>query len=182
MGAVAKKLTWDDIKHWPEYHGRTELVDGKLVMSPVPSSRHQRICTKLGIRIGSFVYHHDLGEFFSSPLHIVLDEGVDYEPDVCFISKSRLKAHSLDVAFHGPPDLIIEVISGSNRKHDTVTKFRHYEKYGVREYWLVDQKTERFEVWCLEGARYVSRRSFGRGQPVVTRVLKGLRLDPAQVF
>jgi len=182
MGAVAKKLTWDDIKHWPEFHGRTELVNGELVMSPVPGGRHQRICTDLGAEIRPYVRRNDLGQFFSSPLHIVLDEGVDYEPDLCFLSKARLKGKSIGAAFHGAPDLIIEVMSASNRKHDTVTKFRHYQKYGVREYWLVDPKTEHIDVWFLEEGKYVSLGTFGRGQPVLTRVLKGLRLDPAQVF
>jgi len=45
MGVAVKKLTWDDIKDLPEYHGRTEVVDGELVVSPVPSHRHQRTCT-----------------------------------------------------------------------------------------------------------------------------------------
>ena len=37
MSVAAKKLTWDDIKDWPEDAGRTEIVDGELVMS-----RHAR--------------------------------------------------------------------------------------------------------------------------------------------
>ena len=34
----------------------------------------------------------------------------------------------------GPPDLIIEVISESNRTHDTVVKYSDYELHGVGEY------------------------------------------------
>ncbi len=36
MSVAAKKLTWDDIKDWPEDAGRTEIVDGELVISPTP--------------------------------------------------------------------------------------------------------------------------------------------------
>jgi len=180
MGVAAKKLTWDDIKDWPESHGRTELVDGELVMSPVPSKRHQRLCHRLGRPIGSFVEGHNLGEFYEHPIHVILAGGVNYEPDLCFIAKGR-DPDPNSSAFNGSPDLIIEIISESNREHDTGAKFRHYEKYGVREYWLVDQKTE-IEVWLLEEGKYVSPGNFGRGQPVLTRVLKGLRLDPGQVF
>ena len=43
MSVVAKKLAWNDIKDLPESHGRTEIVDGELVMSPTPGLSHQRI-------------------------------------------------------------------------------------------------------------------------------------------
>ena len=48
MNVAIKKLTWDDIKEWPEYHGCTEIVDGELVLSPVPSISHQEICSSSG--------------------------------------------------------------------------------------------------------------------------------------
>lgn len=181
MSVAVKRWTWEDIKDLPEYHGRTEIVDGELVMSPVPSLRHQRTTSRLCVEIRPFVEGRQLGEFLCSPLHIVLADHVNYEPDLCFIAKDRLPAGNI-AKFDGPPDLIIEVISESNRTHDTVTKFRDYERYGVREYWLVDQDEERIEAWFLEGGRYVSLGKFGRGQAVITRVLEGLSLDPARVF
>jgi len=139
VNVIVKKLTWDEIKDFPESHGRTEIVDGELVVSPTPSGPHQRICTLLGIRIGNFVLDKDLGEFYSSPYHVVLAEHVNYEPDLCFIRKDR--RHIVQETFiDGPPDLAIEVISESNRTHDTVVKFRDYARYGVQEYWLVDRR------------------------------------------
>jgi hypothetical protein len=38
------------------------------------------------------------------------------------------------------------------------------------------------EVWSLESGKYVSLGRFTQGQRVVTRVLDGIELDPAQVF
>src|SRR5574341_1081858 len=90
MSVSVKKWTWEDIKDWPESHGRTEIVDGELVMSPVPSDRHQKICARLGLIISPFVEPHGLGDFYMHPLHVVLAEHVNYEPDLCFISKERL--------------------------------------------------------------------------------------------
>ena len=181
MIATLKKLTWDDIKDWPEYHGRTEIVDGELVMSPVPSDRHQEICLWLGVEIGPFVRDHGLGKFWSHPVHVILDEHVHYEPDMCFLSTDRLYLlQTPHIA--GAPDLIIEVISESNRSHDTVVKFRDYERYGVREYWLVDQRERHIRVYCLEEGRYVLLGAFGPGDTVATRVLEGLALDPARIF
>ena len=49
---------------------------------------------------------------------------------------------------------MIEVISEHNRSHDTSVKFRHYEQYGVKEYWLVDHRDQRCDR--------VSRAALGR--------------------
>ena len=181
MSLVAKKLSWEDIKDWPEYQGRTEIVDGELIMSPVPGGPHQEICTRLGARIFPFVEERNLGTFYSSPVHVVLAEHAHYEPDLCFISRDRLHIYK-DPRVEGPPDLIIEVISESNRSHDTVVKFRDYERYGVREYWLVDPRDEHIRVFFLENGQYVLLGAFGRGDRIVSRVFAGFSLDPARVF
>ena len=60
-----------------------------------------------------------------------------------------------------PPDLIIEVISESNRTHDTVVKFSQYAQYGVEEYWLVDPREEVIATWSLEGGEYSPLGRFG---------------------
>ena len=179
--APVKKLTWDDIKDWPECHGRTEIVDGELVMSPLPSIDHQEICLRLGDILRPFAQQRDLGEFFSIPVHVVLAEHVQYEPDLCFIAKQRLHIAPATTV-QGPPDLIIEVISESTRTHDTVVKFRDYEQYDVQEYWLVDPRDEQIRVFSLESGKYVLLGTFGGGDTVVSRIFAGLVLDPAQVF
>ena len=181
MTVALKKLTWDDIRDLPETHSRTELIDGDLVVTPVPSRKHQRICSRLGQVIEQFVLAHDLGEFYMHPIHVAFSEHVQYEPDLCFIAKGRDNDPESPV-FKGPPDLIIEVISESNRTHDTVVKYRDYERHGVREYWLVDPRGEHIRVFALEQNQYVSLGVFGRGDQVATRVLQGLSLDPAQVL
>ena len=181
MSVAAKRLTWDDIKDWPEDAGRTEIVDGELVMSPTTATRHQEICTYLGAEILLFVRQHSLGLFLSSPMHVILATHLHYEPDLCFITNQR--RHIVKEKFiDGPPDLIIEVISESNRTHDTVVKFRNYAQHGVTEYWLVDPRDNEISTWRLEGDGYVL---LGRARPadrVVTDVLSGLELDPGSVL
>jgi len=159
----------------------TEIVEGELVMSPVPSGHHQDICGSLCVKIRPFVDRRRLGKFYCHPLHIVLAPGVEYEPDLCLISRDRLPKADF-ARFNGPPDLIIEVISESNRKHDTETKFGHYERYGVLEYWLVDLEARQIQVWFLEDGRYISLGKFGAGQSALTRLMAGLHLDPARIF
>ena len=89
MSVATKLLTWEDIKDLPESHGRTEIVDGEFVVSPTPGSRHQAICSRLGFHLIRFVGEKRLGVVYSSPIHVILDEHVHYEPDLCFIARAR---------------------------------------------------------------------------------------------
>ena len=181
VSVIVKKLSWDEIKDLAESHGRTEIVDGELVVSPTPSGPHQRICTLLRIRIGNFVLDKDLGEFYSSPYHVVLAEHLNYEPDLCFIRKDR-RHIAQETFIEGPPDLAIEVISESNRAHHTVVKFRDYARYGVQEYWLVDRRAGLITTWGLAGSEYALLSQSGRGDRVISRVPEGFELDPSQVL
>ncbi len=38
----------------------------------------------------------------------------------------------------GPADLVVEIVSKGSQRTDRVTKFREYEKGGVKEYWIID--------------------------------------------
>ena len=50
----------------------------------------------------------------------------------------------------GPPDLVIEVVSPSNRSRDLLTKRALYGRAGVREYWLVDPEARTIEILALD--------------------------------
>jgi Uma2 family endonuclease len=181
MGVAVRKLSWDDIKDLPESAGRTEIVDGELIMSPTAGSRHQQICTALGAELFAHVRENAIGVLFSSPAHVILSKHTHYEPDLCFVAAAN-RSMIQDAFIEGAPDLIIEVISESNRSHDTVVKFRDYARFGVREYWLVDPRENLISTWQLQGDRYELLGRAAPGARVTSRVLPELELDPAQVL
>ena len=54
----------------------------------------------------------------------------------------------------GPPDLVIEITSGTARR-DRVEKLDLYAQYGVGEYWIVDPDAQVFEFLVNDRGRFV---------------------------
>lgn len=120
-----------------------EVIENTLYMSPAPTGQHQRILKDLLVRIHSFVESNDLGEILPAPLDVYLDQKSNaVEPDLIYIGKANSHILDADGNVNGVPDLLIEILSPGNKSHDTVTKKNLYEKFGVKEYWIVDPSTK----------------------------------------
>ena len=74
-----------------------------------------------------------------------LNDGIKrVEPDISIIcDKSKLTEKGCE----GAPDLIVEVVSPSNRMHDYLTKVNWYKQSGVKEYWIVDHIRKQILVY-----------------------------------
>ena len=181
MSVAARPLTWDDVKDWPEDpRRRFELVHGEIVMSPSANASLAWICSDLQFELTKFVKERALGVIFGSPIDVILAPDLVYVPDLCFVSQGRIEI--IRDQIQGAPDLMIEVISESNRTHDTVVKFRDYAEHGAREYWLVDPREREISTWRGVDRRFELIERASPGGRVGTEVLAGLELDPALLF
>jgi Uma2 family endonuclease len=52
--------------------------------------------------------------------------------------------------------MLIEILSHGNKDHDRVKKKALYERFGVKEYWMVDPETKTTEGYTLKGSAYSS--------------------------
>lgn len=119
-----------------------ELIDGTLYMSPAPTPKHQRIIRELAFQIINHIKEKNNGELLFAPCDVFLDEHSNaVQPDIIFIASANLSLIK-DDAIHGVPDMLIEVLSQSNSKHDLVRKKDLYQKFGVKEYWIIDPDTK----------------------------------------
>ncbi len=82
----------------------------------------------------------------------------------------------------GAPDLVIEILSSGDKKRDTVKKKAIYEKYGVKEYWIVDPDSETISVFILEGNNFQEKGIYKRGQVLESPLLPGFSLVLEDVF
>ncbi|HEX3601637.1 MAG TPA: Uma2 family endonuclease [Lacipirellulaceae bacterium] len=128
-----------------------ELIRGRFVVSPSPNALHQTIVWLLS-RILDSAMQKTGGKAFSAPMDVILSDDTILQPDLLYIAKSR--RHIVKQRVEGPPDLVIEIISGTSRR-DRVEKLDLYAKYGVAEYWIVDPSSQHIEFLVNEGGRFV---------------------------
>ena len=90
---------------------------------------------------------HDLGRVLPGPVTVRLHEEAVVEPDVIFVSALRLDMVNPERGLIGPPDLVVEVLSPTNRDYDRTLKRKLYMASSVPELWLLDADERTVEAW-----------------------------------
>ena len=99
--------------------------------------------------------------------------GEHVEPDVVFL-RPDYRGGTNDLSVLGATDLVVQVLSPSNKRYDLVTKRDWYERHGVAEYWAADLDTDEIAVFRLGATgRYGEPLRFGRGQTFASPQLPG---------
>ena len=140
------RYTYQDHQSIPEDHRRHEIIDGRLFVTPLPRYNHQRVAANLLVLLRSHAEKHGLGDIVG-PITVHLHDQLVLEPDLVFIRKDRLEIVDPEGDVHGPPDLVIEILSPSTRSYDRNLKRKRYLESGVAELWLVDVDARQVDVW-----------------------------------
>lgn len=170
-----KKYTYEDYLKIAD-DKRYELIDGELIMTPSPITRHQRISRKIEFVIEKFVADNNLGEVFDAPYDVYLDEENVVQPDILFVSRGRLSIIG-EKNIQGSPDMVIEIVSENSAYRDIVQKKNLYARFGVKEYWIVIPETEEIEIYMLEENHYQLYKTYRKNESLESPVLKGLRME-----
>lgn len=131
-----------------------QLINNNLVMSPAPSEMHQNILGKIFSRLLQYVEQHQLGEVRVTPYDVYFNRKNVYQPDIVFIAKENIGKIEED-GLHGAPDLVIEILSPRTAKYDLEDKKDVYERYSVKEYWIVDPISKQVSFFKLVNDEYV---------------------------
>ena len=92
--------------------------------------------------------------------------------------KSKLDEHGCK----GAPDMVIEILSPSTRRHDRLVKLNLYQRAGVREYWIADPDNKSVQVFTLESGALKIREDYGREDIAKVNVLDGCFIELSKVF
>ena len=143
-----KVWTYDDLQSLPDDGNRYEIIDGELVVSPSPAFWHQEVLKRLFLAFQRGLEEAGIARVYFAPLDVILSPTRVVVPDLLVVREERRGIFEKRGAV-AAPDLVIEVLSPSNTRHDRVTKRRFYARNGIREYWIVDPEAETIEVLQL---------------------------------
>lgn len=179
----ALKLTYEDYERFPDDGKRHELIDGDHHVTPAPSRKHQYISGRLHARLFTFVDERRLGHVYSAPFDVVLSDADVVQPDLLFVSHERMQRLT-ERGLQGAPDLMIEISSERTRRIDETTKRKLYERFGVREYWVVDPVLETVRVYRQTAGGFANavELSAEAADRLESPLLPGLELPLAEIF
>ncbi len=185
---LTKQYTYADYFTW-QFTDRVELIKGWIKkMSPTPSSYHQAVSGNISYAFQSYLRKKEY-RVFSAPFDVRLvntkkstDDKVVYtvvQPDICIIcDKNKIDKRGCI----GAPDLVIEIVSKGNTKHEMETKFELYEEAGVLEYWLVGLGDETTTIFDLKNKKYQFRKIYSNDDKIPVGIFNDLAIDMCEVF
>lgn len=133
-----------------ERRRRYEKIDGvPVLMAPSTSVAHNTVGTNLVRILGNYLMGKRC-RLFMDGVDVHFDEENTLVPDLTIVcDRSKIKADGI----HGAPDLVVEVLSPSTAKRDRTKKKEIYERFGVKEYWLIHPREKSIEVYLLRDGR-----------------------------
>ena len=174
-------LTGDELQRMP-WLNPCELVGGRVVRMTPTNPTHGRIEVNVAAALRSFARSQNLGVVMAGEVGVFTSRDPDTvrAPDVLFLSHERDSARTrrdgfLDVA----PDLVVEILSPTDRPAEVERKLDEYFASGVRLAWVVDpaERVVHVHDGRLEPRRFVPGDVLSGGG-----VLPGLELAVDEVF
>lgn len=176
-----KKYTVDDYMLLEE-GAPFQLINFDLIMFPSPVPIHQLISVRLSQMLLNFLDGiNDDGFLVAAPMDVKLDDGNVFQPDILYVSAERKEALIKNYV-DGAPDLVIEILSPSNAYYDLRQKKDIYEKYGVKEYIIVDPVVQTIELYALKDGIYTLHKKAQSPEQLESLVLPEFRFDLERVF
>ncbi|MER6382754.1 Uma2 family endonuclease [Streptomyces sp. NPDC001250] len=165
---------WDDlVRYWEEMEwpegSKVEIIEGIITVSPSPAFRHNVIAERIQRRLYS-VIPDDWGIFQTLSIAVPSRLGM-FVPDLLVMPvQEHLETDSYVPA--ALAELVVEVTSKSNARHDRVSKAAAYATAGIPLYLLIDR-------WAPGGP---TATLYGEPKGDVYRVLSAVKFgDPIKL-
>ena len=180
------KYTYEDYAAKPDDE-RWELIDGVLYkMAAGASARHQEVSENFGELLIPHIRPLQLGRIYRPRFDLILPGETAVEPDLMFVSAARRRIIT-PRGCEGPPDLVVEVLSPSNPRHDLERKRELYARHGVPEYLIMEPHEKTVlaltdPVISASGGVYRSERVYRPGDMLTTAATPGSAIAVADIF
>lgn len=161
-----------DIKH--------EYVNGKLIDMPGESDLNNQLALNFCFLLKMLLRNKGYS-FFAEGVKIkVPNENKYFYPDV-FITKEPLSTGTVYIKER--PELIVEVLSESTRKYDTVDKFINYQKFDSLQYHLlVEPETVLISVFSRDENDDWSLHTYAKATDIIQLPKLGISFTAGEIY
>jgi len=178
-----KAYTYKDYLTYDE-NERIEIIEGEIInMNPAPSRIHQEIISELHFKLKEYIKSNNGScKVYPAPFDVILKDDDDevinskniVQPDISVIcDKNKLTEKGCT----GSPDMIVEVISPYNPSNDYVRKLNLYEKFKVKEYWIVNPTRKNILVYVLTENGYDAPITYAFSDKVKVNIYDNFEID-----
>src|SRR6185295_18560486 len=140
---LTKPMNADELLEMPDDGYRYELVKGELIQMAPTGDEHGEVTMGLAVSLYLHVKKHNLGRVYAAETGFKLEADPDTvrAPDIAFVSRERVEATGTIPGFRsGAPDLVVEVLSPSDRIGKVEAKVEQWLEAGARMVWVVGPK------------------------------------------
>ncbi len=191
---VTRPMTYEEYLASPEEMARYDILDGWKVyrlygeehMSN-PTILHQQVQGNVYAAFRAFVQTLGTARALMAPCDVLIEVMPrlrSRQPDILVISQERLGEHSLSnpAPLSPAPELVVEILSPSDKPAVLAAKLADYRTVDVREVWVVRTETQSVDVVRLTVDAIETIGSYGAGETVASDVFNGLMVTVDDIF
>ena len=194
---VTRPMSYEEYLAGPEEMRRYDIVDGykkyrlygpEGEQLPNPTRLHQQIQLNLSQAFLAYKSAFSTGRVILPPCDVFITRSPGLrtrQPDLIFVSNEVL-ARNLPPDNPAPldpaPELVVEILSPSDRPSVLAAKIADYHSVGVHEIWLVRWRERTVEVIALSWDEIATVATYGTGDVVASVVFPGLTVTVDDIF
>ncbi len=136
-----KKYTYADLLEMDD-ENRYEIIDGKLYLMSSPRIKHQVLAGEIFAQLRDCLKGKKCRPFIA-PLDVTFSKYKQdnkiynvVQPDISVVCNEEQLRDPRKIT--DAPSFVIEILSPSTSRKDRLEKMNLYQKYGVKEYWILD--------------------------------------------
>lgn len=182
--AAKPRATIADLLALPEDR-RVELVNGEIVEKAAPTFEHSSAQTGLAAELGGSFGRGGSGVggwWIATEVDTAYEEHQLYRHDLAGWRRERVPVKPQGRPIKARPDWVCEILSPSNWRQDTVTKFQVLYRHGVPHYWIMDVQHQELTVyrWYKDG--YVVACKAVPGEKAALEPFDAIEIEVSRLF
>jgi Uma2 family endonuclease len=177
---TTKLMTAEDLYRMEDDGWRHELIRGELIQIPPASTLHSLVAAWIVTVLNMHVRPHGIGIVTGADGGYILSRNPDVvvAPDAAFVRADRLP-EEFPTYLELAPDLVVEVVSPSDRMNDVTETVKLYLDAGTQLVWVVQP---RFQTVTVHYPDRMAKILTTDDQLDGGEVLPGFRLAVSELF